>query len=247
MNPMMSSVVQIAKPKPQDLEEEPQSASQMAVTDLESIFNDVSLEDSVTENETFDHAANHEHRSDNALEQNSRESTRKALTGRETHNLGPSSNEPLQFDDDNVDVIEYDSDLDWNNQPFDYNVPMDRPFIHEEYKFDAEGSNPSALSFDPQELVNNAVAGASDIQRRLSQTVDAAAPPIGRAARTGRGMAVSFGEFLSAKIKGKGKELADAGMEFARARWARSSTAMKGSTQPNQVADDQEHHRVNDG
>lgn len=44
---------------------------------------------------------------------------------------------PLEFDDENAEYIwSSDSSLEWDRGPFDYQVPMERPLLHEIYDFE---------------------------------------------------------------------------------------------------------------
>ena len=88
----------------------------------------------------------------------------------------------LTFDDSNAELIHAsDSSLEWDQTPFDYVVPMDRPMYHERYSFERRES----LSLTEQ-------AGAAG--RRLIRTISDTGDGIGRALAPGSSQTACPGE-----------------------------------------------------
>ncbi len=247
---MVPYVAQRMRPKGHDMVQLNQEGYLNPDKILDSVFHNVPLEEDMVEAESFDDYTEDGGQSEgNTVKSPSCHGcTNKERFKHDKDILVPPSKAVLRFDDDDADVIEYDSDLDWNNQPFDYTVPMDRPFVHEEYNFESAGATASALSFDPQQLVNNAVAGASHVQRRLSQTAQAMAPQLGRVARKGQAVATNVGEYLSAQVKVKGKGLVTASAEVARQGWASAGALVRDNApSPPAIEGDQADSGAEDG
>lgn len=165
-----------------------------------SIYYDIPLDDDETAYDSYDDCdridAENQH---NKVHSNKGDVIDRDYTNRERRDK-PKPQGPIQFDDEDMEIIDYDSDLDWNNEPFDYTVPMDKPFIHERYNFETS-ANESTLGFDPKQLVDHTAASVSSVQRCLSQTAREFQPHLGRVARTGQAVANN----IIANLKDRGR------------------------------------------
>lgn len=88
----------------------------------------------------------------------------------------------LTFDDSNAEIIHAsDSSLEWDQAPFDYVVPMDRPMYHERYSF--ERGESSSL-----------IEQAGTTSRRFIRTISEASDSIGRVFAARGSQAAGTGE-----------------------------------------------------
>lgn len=121
-------------------------------------------------------------------------------------NIQTQDGEPsLTFDDANVELLHAsDSSLEWDQMPFDYVVPMDRPMYHERYSFERnQGSS----------IFEQAEAASRRLIRRISETSDG----IGRAFVSGSSQAAGTSEQAREYLKRAGNGVGSAVKQGANA------------------------------
>lgn len=170
-----------------------------------SIYYDIPLDDDETAYDSYDDCDKEDDKNQGNKVHGPKGSARDGdYTNREIKDgKKTESPESIQFDNEDVEFINCDSDLDWDNEPFDYTVPMDKPFIRERYSFETR-ANEGTLGFGAQQLVDRAAASVSSVQRRFSQTARQARPHLGRVAR--RGQAVASNMIAPFKIDGRRRD-----------------------------------------
>ncbi|KAK5996686.1 hypothetical protein PT974_02026 [Cladobotryum mycophilum] len=95
----------------------------------------------------------------------------------------------LRFDDNDVEHLSDDSDLDWENAPFDYIVPFDRPILNERYAFEDRYPNAAPII---RALMNLPATGTAaigqvrNLQGRVVETYHEASERLDQVAEFGR-------------------------------------------------------------
>ncbi|KAL3961475.1 hypothetical protein ACCO45_002998 [Purpureocillium lilacinum] len=139
-----------------------------------------------------------------------------AAAGSSPNDAGAAEEKPCDFDNDSVEYLwSSASTLNWDNGPFDYEVPFDRPLLHEMYQFEADHPRAASLLRTLRSLPRRAQQVGSAATTAASSAVqsvqDGTAP--GQAAQAARYIIREvgrIGEGAAEEARQRGQELSEA-------------------------------------
>ncbi|GJN83265.1 hypothetical protein PLIIFM63780_006813 [Purpureocillium lilacinum] len=139
-----------------------------------------------------------------------------AAAGSSPNDAGVAEEKPCDFDNDSVEYLwSSASTLNWDNGPFDYEVPFDRPLLHEMYQFEADHPRAASLLRTLRSLPRRAQQVGSAATTAASSAVqsvqDGTAP--GQAAQAARYIIREvgrIGEGAAEEARQRGQELSEA-------------------------------------